>query len=66
MTEYDLVMIVNYCEELVMAIGALSFETARTCMYAYETLKDLVADGDYNKFREWHAENFDRILEEIK
>ena len=63
MTEYELVSIVNYCEELVMVVGTLNYETARTCMFAYETLKDLVADGDYNKFREWRLENFDKILE---
>ena len=43
--------------------GHLDFKTARTCMYAYENLKDLVADGDYNKFRQWRIENWDRILE---
>ena len=42
--EYELVAIVNYCEELILMYGHLDFETARTCMYAYETLKDLVAD----------------------
>ena len=60
--EHELVAVVNYCEQLVMMYGSLDFETARTCMYAYETLKDLVADGDYNKFREWRLENWDRIL----
>ena len=61
--EYELVAIVNYCEQLVMMYGSLDLETARTCMYVYETLKDLVADGDYIKFREWRLENWDRILE---
>ena len=60
---YELVAIVNYCEELILMYGHLDFDTARTCMYAYETLKDLVADGDYNKFRQWRIENWDRILE---
>ena len=31
-------------------------------MYAYETLKDLVADGDYNKYREWYDLNAPLIL----
>lgn len=66
MTEYELVMIVEYCEELVQALGVLSKETARTCMYAYESLKELVADGDYIKYKEWYAENAERILSEGK
>ena len=50
------------CEKLVQLVGLLDFDTTQTCMYAYETLKDLVADGDYNKYREWFDLNAERIL----
>ena len=66
MTESDLTYIVQYCEDMVQAIGVLSYETARTCMYAYESLKDLVADGDYLAFKEWWDQNADNILKEGK
>lgn len=62
MMENELVLIIDYCEYLVQMFGVLPLETARTCMYAYETLKDLVADGDYNKYREWYDLNAPLIL----
>ena len=65
MVEKELLLIVEYCEELVQAYGVLSYDTARTCMYAYETLKELVADGDYTKYREWYELNAPLILNEV-
>ena len=64
MTESDLTYIVQYCEDMVQAVGVLAYDTARTCMYAYESLKELVADGDYLEFKEWWNENAERILSE--
>ena len=48
MSEYDLLSMITQCEQLVLMLGLLDFNTTQACMYAYETLKDLVADGDYN------------------
>ena len=62
MTELDLLTIIMECEKLVQLVGLLDFETTKTCMYAYETLKEMVADGDYNKYREWFDNNAERIL----
>lgn len=62
MSEYDLLLIITKCEQLVQMLGLLDFNTTQACMYAYETLKDLVADGDYNKYREWFDLNAERIL----
>ena len=62
MTELDLLTIVMHCEQMVQMVGLLDFETTKTCMYAYETLKEMVADGDYNKYREWFDNNAERIL----
>ena len=62
MTELDLLTIVMECEKLVQLVGLLDFDTTQTCMYAYETLKDLVADGDYNKYRECGDLTAERIL----
>jgi len=62
MSEKELLLIVEYCEQLVQVYGVLSFETSQTCMYAYETLKELVADGDYNKYKEWYKLNAPLIL----
>lgn len=66
MTEYELTYIVQYCEEMVQAVGVLTYDTARTCMYAYESLKQLVANGDYLVFREWWDQNAINILKEGK
>ena len=62
MTELDLLTIIIECEKLVQMVGLLDFDTTQTCMYAYETLKEMVADGDYNKYREWFDLNAERIL----
>ena len=48
------------CEQMVQMVGLLDFET-QDRMYAYETLKEMVADGDYNKYREWFDNNAERI-----
>ena len=62
MTEIDLLTIIMQCEQMVQMVGLLDFETTKTCMYAYETLKEMVADGDYNKYREWFDNNAERSL----
>lgn len=66
MTEYDLLVVIQQCEQMVQDMGLLPMDIAKVCMGAYETLKDMVADGDYLKYREWFDNNAERILQKNK
>lgn len=66
MTEYDLLVVIQQCEQMVQDMGLLPMDIAKVCMGAYETLKDMVADGDYLAYREWFDTNAERILNEGK
>ena len=66
MTEYDLLVVIQQCEQMVQDMGLLPMDIAKVCMGAYETLKDMVADGDYLAYKEWFNANAERILNEGK
>lgn len=66
MTEYDLLVVIQQCEQMVQDMGLLPMDIAKVCMGAYETLKDMVAGGDYLAYREWFDANAERILKEGK
>ena len=63
MNEYDLVVIISDCNKMVQDMGIVPQDIADGCLRATEMLKDLVADGDYNIYREWFRENATKILE---
>ena len=64
MTELDLLTIVQECEKLVQIVGMLPYEISMYCTTAYENLKELVADGDYTKYKEWYDENAEKLFQE--
>ena len=64
MTEVDLLTIVQECEKLVQIVGMLPYEISMYCTSAYETLKEIVADGDYTKYRQWYDENAEKLFQE--
>jgi len=64
MTELDLLTIVQECEKLVQIVGVLPYEISMYCTSAYETLKEIVADGDYTKYRQWYDENAEKLFQE--
>lgn len=66
MTEYDLLVVIQQCEQMVQDMGLLPMDIATVCINAYDSLKDMVADGDYLKYREWFDANAERILREGK
>lgn len=62
--EYQLLLTLQLCEQMVQEMGILPVDIAQVCVGAYEQLKDIVADGDYGKYREWFESNAQRILDE--
>jgi len=64
MVEYQLLLTLQLCEQMVGEMGLLPVDIAQVCVSAMEQLKDIVADGDYGKYREWFDNNAQRILDE--
>jgi hypothetical protein len=64
MIEYDLLLTLQLCEQMVQEMGILPLDIATVCVDALDQLKDIVADGDYNKYKEWYGNNASRILSE--
>lgn len=62
MTIYDYLVIISDCNKMVQDMGIVPQDIADGCLRATENLKDLVADGDYNKYREWFKLNAESIL----
>lgn len=58
---YELVNLYDQCNLMVEQYGILSATQAHYCLAVYETLKEIVADGDYLKFREWWDTNADFV-----
>ena len=53
----ELISVVLECNKMVNSYGILPFDVAEKCLRATELLREIVADGDFNKYREWYAEN---------
>ncbi len=60
--EYEeLVKLLINCNQLVQEYGIVDEDTAAKCLMVTEKLKELVADGDYQKYRAWYIENIKPI-----
>ena len=50
------ISVVLECNKMVNSYGILPFDIAGEVLKHWN-LREIVADGDYNKYREWYAEN---------